>query len=243
MTCKTIQEELVAYRDGELSEQDRNFIVAHLLTCADCTREARQLAQIEQLLTTMERLTPSPDFAATFWRRLEQEKEQEKAENLNITYASAPRFFQWWRELRETLTMWQAAPILAAAASVLVFFSYLVTVSPTPPSQPPPQTPVTKAAPVSTSEIPAGIGDKLGLFLNYKVIADLDRLSRFDQVAAVELPEEQNLDIAKEEELPPDLLQNPSFFAHYPILNKMDQLQNLEAVLGSPAGEDKQTKG
>jgi hypothetical protein len=191
----------------------------------------------------MERLTPSPDFAATFWRRLEQEKKQGKAENLDIVPAPEHRFLQWWRELRETLTTWQVAPILAAAASVLVFFSYLVTVSPTPPSRPTPQTPTAKTMTASTSEIPAGIGDKLGLFLNYRVITDFERLSRFDEIAAIELPGEQNLDVAKEEELPPDLLQNPNFFAHYPILNKMEQLQNLEAVLDNPTGEDEQTQG
>ncbi|MGH6804074.1 MAG: anti-sigma factor family protein, partial [Methyloceanibacter sp.] len=44
MTCETIKSQLVAYRDGELSEQERGSVTAHLGTCPACTREEAQLA-------------------------------------------------------------------------------------------------------------------------------------------------------------------------------------------------------
>ena len=51
MTCDFVQEELVAYRDGELPEQEQVQIVVHLKTCAECAREEAQLTRIEHLLT------------------------------------------------------------------------------------------------------------------------------------------------------------------------------------------------
>ena len=108
MTCETIRKELVAYRDGELLERDRAQIAAHLSTCAACAREEARLARVSQLLTTLERVTPSPDFAATFWRRLEQEGQGERESG----------FARWWREW---LAGWQLMPALAGAASLLVF--------------------------------------------------------------------------------------------------------------------------
>src|SRR3989442_10829555 len=128
MTCETIKKELVAYRDGELRERDRAQIAAHLSTCAACTREEARLVRVSQLLTTLERVTPSPDFAATFWRRLEQEGQGERES----------RFARWWREW---LARWQVMPGLAGAARPLGFLSYVLsspTPPPTSPSAPPP---------------------------------------------------------------------------------------------------------
>src|SRR3989442_13704782 len=113
MTCETIRKELVAYRDGELRERDRAQIAAHLSTCAACTREAARLARVSQLLTNLERVTPSPDFAATFWRRLDQEGQVERES----------WFARWWREW---LTAWQLMPALARGAMQLVFSRFLV---------------------------------------------------------------------------------------------------------------------
>jgi hypothetical protein len=248
-TCELIQEELVAYRDGELSDQAREQVTAHLQTCSACAREEARLAHIEQLLMTMERVTPSPQFAAAFWQRLEQEKAQSHMAEPSIPLPREHRLSQWWREVKATLSGWQVAPVLAAAASVLVFVGYLLHPQPTPSGKPESAStaPIKSAAPTvhPVPEAPADLVDKLGLFVNYRVIADLDRLSHFDEIASVQLPPEQETQVAKEEELPPDLLQNPSFFAHYPILKKMDQLQHLEAVLEAPphGGEGTQSHG
>ena len=75
MICEDIQEELVAYCDGELPEEDRAQIAAHLSTCSACSRDVAQYTRVNTLLMEqVERISPSPDFAATFWQRLEQEK-------------------------------------------------------------------------------------------------------------------------------------------------------------------------
>src|SRR5215471_17633303 len=107
--------------------------------------------------------------------------------------------------------------MLAASASILVFFSYLLTSSrtPTPIRPSPPRPAASKAVATAIPAAPAGLVEQLNLFLQYPIITDLDRLSHFDEIAAVDLSGEKENELAKEEEVPPDLLQNPSFFAHY----------------------------
>jgi hypothetical protein len=231
MTCETIRPHLVAYRDGELPEQDRACVADHLSTCPVCTREEAQLARVHQLLTNLERITPSPDFAATFWQRLEQEgrSRQEEPES---------RLARWWREWRERSSGWQLAPALAGAASLLIFLSYILFsrlgTTPTPPAQP-----VSQVA----AAVPAPLVEKPGFFVNYQVIADLDKLSHFDEIAAVELPGGHDTEVASEENLPPDLLKDPGFFVHYPLLQNMEKLENLEAVLDLPTEGGEHNRG
>ncbi|HJY79509.1 MAG TPA: zf-HC2 domain-containing protein [Candidatus Binatia bacterium] len=231
MTCETIRTHLVAYRDGELPEQERTLVAAHLSGCSACTREEAQLARVHQMLAGLERVTPSPDFAATFWRRLEQEDQSRQEE-------PESRLVQWWREWRESLSGWQLAPVLVGAASLLVFFGYILSsrpvTTPTSPTQPVPQ-----VAP----NVPASLLKQPGLFANYKVITDLDRLSHLDEIAAVQLPGEPDTELASEQDLPPELLKDPDFFVHYPLLQKMEKLENLEAVLDRSAEGDEHGRG
>ena len=238
MTCEAVREELVAYCDGELPEQAREHIAVHLKTCTGCAREEAQLVQMTRLLTKVERIEPSPNFAANFWQRVEQERKTDAARVQTLS-APAPRFAQWWRNFRETLGSWQVAPALAGAASVLVFFGYFFHSAPT--SQ---KAPVQKSATVAAAqEAPARVVEKPGFFVNYNIIAELERFSRFEEIAAVQLPQEHDVEMAKDDDVPPEVLQNPSFFAHYPMLKKMEQLKSLEAVLDPPSENDKQNQG
>jgi hypothetical protein len=231
MICETIKPHLVAYRDGELSEQDRSRVTAHLNACPACTREEKQLGRVEEMLINLERITPSPDFAATFWHRLEQEGQssQEQPES---------RLARWWRGLREDLTSWQWTPALAGAASLLVFLSYMLTGRPTTT----PTAPVQPAVQV-VAAVPPPVAKEPGLFVNYNVLAELDKLNHFDEIAAVQLPGAHDTELANEENLPPELLKDPSFFVHYPILKKMEELKDLETVLDLPAKGDEHIRG
>jgi hypothetical protein len=228
MTCETIRTHLVAYRDGELPEQERTRVAAHLSGCSACTREETQLARVNQMLAGLERITPSPDFAATFWRRLEQEGQSRQEE-------PESRLAQWWREWRESLSGWQLTPVLAGAASLLVFLGYILSSRPV-------MTPLTQ--PVSqVADVPAPLVEEPGFFVNYQVIADLDKLSHLDEIATVQLPGERDTALVSEGDLPPDLLKDPGFFVHYPLLQKMEKLENLEAVLDLPTEGDEHNRG
>lgn len=234
MICEDMQEELVAYCDGELPEEDRARIAAHLSTCSACSREVAQYTRVNTLLTQVERIAPSPDFAATFWQRLEQEK--------RATPMPESRLARWWREWRESLTSWQLAPALAGAASIAIFFGYILSDRGLDkPEQVPGKdgTPRRIAQPVPSSDVPALVQEKTGLFVNYRVIAELEKFARFEEIAAVQLPEDESIGIA-ENDIPKDLLDKPSFFTNYPMLRKMEELKNLETVLDAPPdGEDK----
>jgi len=239
MICEEIREELVAYQDGELAEQDRKHVTIHLSTCPACTQEAASLARIGQMFGSLERLTPSPDFAANFWQRLEHER-QLQPEN---------RFAQWWRELRESMTNWYLTPALVGVASVLIFFAAF--------SQKPDRTlltsgpdslitkkPETVAKPTMSKKptVPAEVMEKSDLFIDYKIITELDRFARFEEIAAVDLSTEQPVEIA-ETDIPKEVLDDPGFFAQYPILQQLERLKNFDAVLASPSQTDEEARG
>jgi len=59
----------------------------------------------------------------------------------------------------------------------------------------------------------------------------------------VQAPGEHNTELASEENLPPELVKDPSFFVHYPILKKMEQLKNLDAVLDASTEGDNHGRG
>ncbi len=217
MTCDTIRNELVAYRDGELPEWERAQVDAHLRGCPACAQEERQLARLDHLLAGLERMPLSPGFAATFWQRLEQEQRATKKES---------RLGHWWRDWVDS---WRMVPAFAAAASVLIFFGYVLSSRQTP--EPPQSPPAELAAQAAQADAPPQVVEQPDLFVNYRVIADLEPAPG---------PETE---LADPEDLPPPLLENPSFFVHYPLLQKMEELQNFEAVLSLPGDAEKQNRG
>ncbi|MGE0823847.1 MAG: anti-sigma factor [Candidatus Binatia bacterium] len=243
MTCEETREELVAYHDEELSAEDRSRVTAHLRSCVACSQEAAQLKKLTQLLTRVERITPSPDFAATFWQKLEQEK-----------HSPAPatsRLREWWKAWRESFPRWQMLPALASAASVVVFLGYLFSERNSVPAKSANTTPVRGVANLDqpgkqpqapATDIPEPVQKRPGLFVDYSVIADFDRLSHFDEIATINIPQEPPLSVA-ESDIPQDLMAKPTFFTDYPILQKMEQLQNLETVLDTPVGKDDKNHG
>jgi len=239
MICEEIREELVAYQDGELAEQDRKHVTIHLSTCPACTQEAASLARIGQMFGNLERVTPSPDFAANFWQRLEHER-QPQPEN---------RFAQWWRELRESMTNWHLTPALVGVASVLIFFvafsqkpdRTLLTAGPDSLITKKPET-VAKPAMSKEPMVPAEVMEESDLFIDYTMIAELDRFARFDEIAAVDLSTEQPSEVT-EADIPKEVLDDPGFFAHYPMLQQLERLKNLDAVLASPSQNEADPQG
>lgn len=223
MTCEEIREELVAYHDGELAEQDRKPVLAHLSTCPACTQEAASLARVGQLFSSLERVTPSPDFATNFWQRLEQEKHAQPARR------PEPRFVRWWRDLRESMTNWHLTPALVGVASLLIFFAAL--------AQKPDRT-----APAKEPDVPAAVLEQIDFFVNYKLISDLDRLTQFEEIAAIDLETEDAVAVA-EAEVPKEVLDDPGFFAQYQILQQLERLEHFDSILASPSQDDAETQG
>ena len=84
--------------------------------------------------------------------------------------------------------------------------------------------------------------EKSDLFTDYKIIIELDRFARFEEIAAVDLSTEQPVEIT-EADIPKEVLDDPGFFAHYPILQQLERLKNLDAVLASPSQNEAEAQG
>lgn len=243
MTCEEIREELVAYHDGELAEQDCKPVLAHLSTCPACTQEAASLARVGQLFNSLERVTPSPDFATNFWQRLEQENHAQPARRPEL------RFVRWWRDLRESMTNWHLTPALVGVASLLIFFAALAqkpdrtapTAGPEILSTKKPET-LAKPAAAKEPDVPAAVLEQIDFFVNYKLITDLDRLTHFEEIAAIDLEAEDAVAVA-EAEVPKEVLDDPGFFAQYQILQQLERLEHFDAILASPSQDDAETQG
>jgi hypothetical protein len=229
MMCERIRKELIAYRDGELSKQERLRVADHLRGCPACMREERALTRVEHLLTSLPSVTPSAGFNATFWQRLAQESEVEPES----------RLARWWREWTSS---WQLAPALAAAASVVVFLGYLLSSAPTSPTRPFATKPLAmtpsgtvERAPVQAESVPAEIAQEPELFLDYNVLANINKLSYLEEIVALEPPPDVEID---EKDIPHPLVKKLNLFVHYPMLQKIEELEHMEAVLTLPGNED-----
>jgi hypothetical protein len=196
------------------------------------------------LLTRVERVTLSLDFADTFWQRLAQEERQVPQES---------RWTRWWREWRAVLTGWQMAPALAGAASILVFFGYVIShkgtdqparqsSSPTMVAQRGLAKQTEAAVRMQSPEASPELAEKLDLFLDYRVITDLEKFSDFEKIETVQLEPEEDVALV-ETEVPSDVRENSEFFAQYPILEKLDGLQNFDAVLDASVDDEEQSHG
>ena len=90
------EEELMAYRDGE--SRDRAGVAAHLEECPEC---ARQLKQIEAVLSTLNALPvpePGEDYGQRVWRQIAPRLPETKAWQTHTKCVSAC----WWLRLANT---------------------------------------------------------------------------------------------------------------------------------------------
>ena len=222
MTCEAIKKDLAAYRDGELLSQGaRARMAAHIKECASCAQEEALLDRVDQLLSQMTRLTPSPGFAETFWRRVEKEGQIEEKGHLA----------RWWRDFVES---WRLVPALAAAAALLVIASYAVLSS------------RVKTLRVAAPSAPAvSLLRKLvkqpDLFLQYRLVAEMDKLANLETILAQR--GEESLSGPTAEALPSRLLEEPGLFVDYHLLRRMEQLQNFEAVQSIHLGGEETGRG
>jgi anti-sigma factor (TIGR02949 family) len=69
MKCNEVQEHLSAWLDGELPEELRPAVAAHLDECPDCQAELAALERLEAALTELEAPVPQ-NLAAAVRRRL-----------------------------------------------------------------------------------------------------------------------------------------------------------------------------
>jgi len=72
MQCSNVDNLLSAYLDGELSDQDRAAVEAHVRDCPSCASLLRSLKAASAMVSSLPRRTAPPDFAAGVLRRIEE---------------------------------------------------------------------------------------------------------------------------------------------------------------------------
>lgn len=171
--CEEIGAELVAFLDGELADDERRPVAAHVSTCLTCRREMERLGATQRLIATLPRVEPSATFAADFWRRLEADADA-PASNVRRL-----RPFRW------------AVPALAAAAAlVLVLQQSLTPPTTAPPATEPAERIAAAPAPAARKAEPAKVAAEPKAATEAQQLADVEGLRPEDlPPALLEHPE------------------------------------------------------
>jgi len=162
--CAAIQEDLTAWVDGELSEQQIRVVGDHLGQCGTCADLARQLrAAVPAQRQTLTCVVAIADLdRAELWRRT-------RSLLVNDVEAPRPRWAWWPRRF--------ALAGLATAAAVGVFVALNNTPQPAP-------------VMVDLGTPPVEVVERPDLFKDYPLIEQLDALENFDTVEAVPLDDD-----------------------------------------------------
>ena len=102
MECEKVRESLSAYLDGELSEQEREAVSAHVERCPECARELTALRQVSALYRRLEDPEPPVDLEERVFAEVGRFRASRVPFWTRFSFPSSPK------------------PILAVAASVLV---------------------------------------------------------------------------------------------------------------------------
>ncbi len=89
-SCRSYRPLLSAYLDGELSDEERRRLFAHLAICADCQR---RLQEYQSLRERLRRLPPTPpppqQLQRELWQRLaESEREKRHSHRFRIAFTA-----------------------------------------------------------------------------------------------------------------------------------------------------------
>lgn len=106
MKCSRIKRRLSAFLDGEVSEQERQFIKEHLKSCEHCQIELKNLSQVSDILDIIQEVEVSPYFIT----RLKQRIADQKQKSL----------------IRLPLTEWIKRALVPAVTTALVAFSLFI---------------------------------------------------------------------------------------------------------------------
>ncbi|MDO9575597.1 MAG: anti-sigma factor [bacterium] len=106
MKCSRIRRRLSAFLDGEVTEEEKQYILEHLKSCPDCQRELEALHQVSDSLDYFEEIEPSPYFMIHLKQRI---AEREARSLIRLP------FVEWTRRV--------AVPV--GAMALVIFFLLL----------------------------------------------------------------------------------------------------------------------
>jgi len=97
MSCKKMEERILAYVDGRLKGSERGEVEKHLVSCAACRVRVNEFRSVSELLDELPMVEPSPAFDV----------------RVRALVAAEPAKQNWWAWLRPS-------PRIAFAASILL---------------------------------------------------------------------------------------------------------------------------
>ncbi len=96
MTCREIEQNLPAYLEDLLSEEEKTEIREHLAACRDCRQALEDLKGMERLLANLEEVTPPPWMKSKIMAQVREEA-QAKAKAKKGFFRTLSALFTPWR--------------------------------------------------------------------------------------------------------------------------------------------------
>lgn len=254
MSCDTVIGSIVALLDGELTDAERVSVEAHVAICPACGAELQQVRATRRILTahltTVRDRVSGPGFAAV-WERIVADpgcgapavmSEQRPG---GVRPGGAARSTSARRRWLWAGT--SAGFAIAAGLAALLVTPRLSAISPGTRGAAPATGPTVVAQPAApaVAAIPAKAPTRLARNRKRNDAPPNEQVARRSADApspADAAPETGPVEEAvavNELDPPRELLERPDLFLKYPIVRKLDELRNLDAVLAGQ-GPDEQ---
>jgi anti-sigma factor RsiW len=149
MSCKRMEDRLIAFTDGRASNAERRAVESHLKECAPCRARVEGFEGVWGVLNDLPVHEPSPEFDVRLRARL----------------AAEPQRMGFWAGLADAMP----APRLAIALAALIVVSVWQSSRPVVVSAP---------ASAGTSEADFRMIQDLPVLENYDVLSSFDALSQ-----------------------------------------------------------------
>jgi anti-sigma factor RsiW len=209
--CEAMAIELPGYVEGKLDPGTTAMVEKHVRVCAACTAEVRELDRLNVLLAEgLPPITPSPDFAASFAKRLAAEIAAEERESM----PSERRWLGWLLQ-----PSW--IPLAAAAALGVIMFAPWFNGSQS-------QSPSVSVAPPLTGSVASTTNPLPGTG-----VAELSAKAS-NQVASTKAEGGERLATAS---VPADLLGRADLFVDFDVIRDLDLLESTGSRKATRRGE------
>ena len=223
--------DLVAYLDGELSERDHGRVATAVGNSSRLQGEAARFERVDSLVAELERVTPSSDFADTFWQRLEREGRIEHESQLARWHRKWSEWQGWFiagEGWKEWLSGGLWTPALVPVASLLIILATLFsgTLSTSPPGQLTQSDQIPAQEPprqlTQSDQIPTQVMERR-VFSGAALPAALPRLPH---------PSEP---LTRSEQIPAQVVDNATFFRDYWLTARLERWEHFDEIMQTQA--------
>ncbi len=84
MNCRTVQQKLSAYIDGELNGREMLFLRSHVLQCPSCAMEEEEIRRLKGILSGAPQVEPPPGFEERLMASLVEGKRRQIQRSLGV---------------------------------------------------------------------------------------------------------------------------------------------------------------